>query len=123
MIHDKIRELRLSRKWTVQELADKVSVGKSAISKYENGDAHPRKQVLEDLAKAFNVSISELLDEPRPDQSQLFKYSPKIFEKIMDDARLLNEEDKQLLATTAWKLLELKKNQDAMKAVKERLSV
>lgn len=41
----------------------------------------------------------------------------------MDDARLLNEEDKQLLATTAWKLLELKKNQDAMKSAREQLVI
>lgn len=120
---NKIRELRLSRKWTVQELANKVGVVKSAISKYENGDASPRKHVIESLAKVFNVSITELLDEPSPEQSLSLRYSPKAFEKIMDDARLLDEESKQLLATTAWKLLELKKCQEAVKNAREKLSI
>lgn len=123
MLSKKLRELRLSRKWTVQELADKVQVGKSAISKYENGDATPRKPVLEELARVFGVSIAELLDEPTPELSMSNSYDPKSFEKIMSDARSLDEDSKKLLGTLAFKLLESKRYQQMVKSAQEQLTL
>jgi len=56
-----IRELREKRGLTQKELAEKVLVSGKAVSKWETGKGLPDISLLEDLAKALGVSVTELL--------------------------------------------------------------
>ncbi|PER90948.1 XRE family transcriptional regulator [Bacillus cereus] len=56
----RLKELRKVKKMTQQDLADKLELSKSLISKYENGAAKPSYEALEQLANTFDVSTDYL---------------------------------------------------------------
>ncbi|HJC71796.1 MAG TPA: helix-turn-helix domain-containing protein [Candidatus Ruthenibacterium merdavium] len=66
----KIRSLRLSRGWTQEQLAEYADLHVSYIVLLEKGANRATIETLEKLAKAFGISISELvhsLDETNDD--------------------------------------------------------
>ena len=59
---DRLRALRIENRLTLQELGDKVGLGKEAIYKYEKGIVvNPKRDLIAKLAKLFNVSPCYLL--------------------------------------------------------------
>ena len=69
-IRKKIRSLRLSRGWTQEQLAEYADLHVSYIVLLEKGANRATIETLEKLAKAFGISISELvhsLDETNDD--------------------------------------------------------
>ena len=56
-----IRQLREKNRLTQAQLAEKLQVSDKAVSKWENGRGYPDITLLEPLAKAFGVSVAELL--------------------------------------------------------------
>ncbi|MGN0383205.1 MAG: helix-turn-helix domain-containing protein [Eubacterium sp.] len=56
-----IKELREKRKITQKELAEKINVSDKTISKWETEKGLPDVTIIEDLAKALGISITELL--------------------------------------------------------------
>ena len=59
---DRLHQLRTENRLTMQELGDKVGLGKEAIYKYEKGIVvNPKRELIARLAKVFNVSPSYLL--------------------------------------------------------------
>lgn len=55
----KIKELRKNKGWSQQELANKLNVTQQQINRYENNQRILKKDFLEKLAIAFNVSMNE----------------------------------------------------------------
>lgn len=53
--------LRESNNLTQRELAQKLNVSDKAISKWENGKSMPKFELLEEMAKIFNVELIDLL--------------------------------------------------------------
>lgn len=60
MFGDILKELRLGKKLTQQQLADSIGLSKSAISMYENGKRVPELEILELFADFFNVDMNRL---------------------------------------------------------------
>ena len=56
-----IRELREKNRMTQSQLAEKLGVSDKAVSKWETGKGYPDITLLEPLAEAFRVSVTELL--------------------------------------------------------------
>ena len=56
-----IRELREKNRLTQAELAGKLCVSDKAVSKWETAKGYPDISLLEPIAKAFSVSITEIL--------------------------------------------------------------
>ena len=56
-----IKELREKKKITQVELARELNVSDKTISKWETGNGYPDITLLESIAKAFDISITELL--------------------------------------------------------------
>ena len=54
-IGNNIRKLRLEKKCTQQELANKSGVSLSALNKYERGERVPKIDTVEKIAEALNV--------------------------------------------------------------------
>jgi len=70
MIGDQIKRLRQERGLTQRELAQQLYVSYQAIGKWERGEATPNPETILKLAKIFDVSADELLDDvPRPSSS------------------------------------------------------
>lgn len=58
----KIKEFRLLRKLSQEDLGKKVDVTKSFISKVENEKTEPSLEMLNKIAEALNVDIVEFFD-------------------------------------------------------------
>jgi len=57
-----MRAARMERGLTQQELADKVGVARVTIARVEAALARPSIDLLENVAKALGVKLTELLD-------------------------------------------------------------
>lgn len=60
-----LRELRQRSGWTLEELAQKVSLSKSYLSRLEDGDRQPSLAALLALSRAFQVPLASLFPEGR----------------------------------------------------------
>ena len=56
-----IKELREKNHFTQAELAEKLCVSDKTVSKWETGKGYPDISLLEPIAKAFGVSVTELM--------------------------------------------------------------
>lgn len=63
-IGSKIKELRDKRGWDQDTLANKLSISRVSISRYESGARKANQDILFKLADVFNVSINEFFPMP-----------------------------------------------------------
>lgn len=69
-IGKKIKDARLAKGLTQQELGDLVGVQKSAIAKYENGRViNIKRSTMQKIASALNIRPSELLFDKTPEET------------------------------------------------------
>ena len=59
--NEKLQELRKQRGLTQEELAEKLYVSRTAISKWESGRGYPNIESLKAIAKFFSVTVDDLL--------------------------------------------------------------
>lgn len=62
-IKNKIKELRISKNLTQQQLADELHVTKQAISKWEKGKSVPDIASVESMSEFFGVSVDYLIND------------------------------------------------------------
>lgn len=101
----KIRQLRLSRGLTQEDLGNELGVSPQAVSKWESGTTMPDIQLLPEIAVLFGVSIDELFsmtDESRMDR----------IDNMLSHVRFLPEKDFE----DAERFLKEKRLEDAHKA-------
>ena len=67
---EKMQAVRLQKKISQTELAEKVGVSRRSIFAYENGDSVPRKNILRKLAQALDVTVAYLTDDDSDDPDQ-----------------------------------------------------
>ena len=60
-IGEKIQQLRKEKEWTQEQLAEKLFVSRTAVSKWESGKGYPNMESLKSISKLFSVSIDDLL--------------------------------------------------------------
>lgn len=58
---DKLKSLRLEKKLTQKQVADRIGLAISAVSSYESGSRYPSYEVLVQLARIFHVTTDYLL--------------------------------------------------------------
>ncbi len=59
--NEKLQELRKSKGLTQEELAEKLFVSRTAISKWESGRGYPSIDSLKEISHFFSVTIDELI--------------------------------------------------------------
>ena len=59
--NEKLQELRKQKGLTQEDLAEKLYVSRTAISKWESGRGYPNIESLKAIAKFFGVTVDELL--------------------------------------------------------------
>ena len=59
--NEKLQELRKHRGLTQEELAEKLFVSRTAVSKWESGRGYPSIDSLRAIAKFFSVTVDELI--------------------------------------------------------------
>lgn len=90
-IGDRIKQLRLARGWSLDELATAADniVTKQALSKYEKEQSQPSARVVTAIAKAFAVRPSLLIQE-EPAQVALIAYRKRATLKVRDRDQIEN---------------------------------
>lgn len=108
----KLKKLRQDSNMTQEELGKKINTSRSNIANYENDKNMPSVDILEKLAKIFNVSIDYLLgksDIKNPNKIDindmdiafssgikgLNKQNQEVLKNIMEGLLAKQEKDKQ----------------------------
>ena len=87
----KIKQLRLSRSMTQEQLAQRLGLTAQAISKWESGTNMPDIQMLPDISVIFGVSIDELF--AMTDESRMERIENMIYEvRFIPDAEFSQTE-------------------------------
>ncbi|QBX28212.1 helix-turn-helix domain-containing protein [Streptococcus pseudoporcinus] len=113
MIGNKIKELRKSHKFTLEELADNlnkkypdtINFNKGKISKWENNKEEPRLSSVKILADFFNVSLDYFNNEENGQPQILNIYNQledSRQEKVLDFAQVQLEEQKSSRVTSIF---------------------
>ena len=69
MFSEKLTKLRKENALTQEELAEKLGVTRQTISKWELGQTVPDKDGIVEMARVFNVTVDELLNEKKEEQT------------------------------------------------------
>ncbi len=96
---EKIKELRIERGWTQEELAKRCGYsGKSVISKTESLGNNVGTKKIAKIAKAFGVSPTSLIDweykeitDPRSDKSAVLSFLETADDNAIHQLRLYSD--------------------------------
>lgn len=64
-LNQKLKKYRLKAKLTQEEAAAKIFVTRTTISKYESGALTPSEEIIENLAKIYNIPKSKLINKDK----------------------------------------------------------
>ena len=59
--NEKLKQLRQNKQWTQEELAERLFISRTAVSKWESGRGFPSIDSLKAISQVFDISIDELL--------------------------------------------------------------
>lgn len=62
----RIRELRLAKGWSQEQLAEATGLSRDAVSRIERGDRSPSLDTLNLVARALGTSLPQLVDVEEP---------------------------------------------------------
>lgn len=93
----RIRDIRKSKKWTLDHLADLVGTSKGHLSDIETDKREPSTKMLGDIAKALGVTEIELIGASNETDAALAE--------ILTDFMKLSEEDRLAVARHARSLV------------------
>lgn len=68
LVCDRVRSLRKSKGWTLEQLASLSGVSRSMLSQIERGAASPTLGVAFRIAQAFGMTLGDLVESPQPRQ-------------------------------------------------------
>ena len=80
---NRITELRKAKKWTQEQLAEKLAVSSQAVSKWENDSSMPDIGLLVKIAELFSVSNDYLLGKKAEAVVEMTKASKKDINKLV----------------------------------------
>jgi len=73
LVGERVRSLRLNRRWSLDELAGRSGVSKGMLVQIEAGRTNPSIGTLVRIADAFGVTVARLVEEKRPPEVQVTK--------------------------------------------------
>lgn len=94
---ENLRKLRKERKLSMDALAEKAGTSKQVLSRYENGERVPKISMVQKLADALGVSISELSGEVFEIKANIpvQHYRGGLADRLAE--AVLNEEDDEIM--------------------------
>ncbi|MGG0744640.1 helix-turn-helix domain-containing protein [Priestia megaterium] len=81
MLGDRIKEMRLQKRYSITRLAEKAQISKSYLSQIEKGaNSNPSLQMLHKIAASLGTSVDYLIDET----NEHMEAAPYITEEWME---------------------------------------
>lgn len=100
----RLKELRLKKKESLQEVADAISASKAHVWELETGKSrNPSAELLTKLANHFHVSVAQLLGED-PNSP---KEDPELV-AMFRDLKSLTKRDREILRSTIISMKKIK---------------
>lgn len=103
-IGNNIKEMRIKRNMTQQELGDKLYVSDKTVSSWESGRTEPDINILSDVAKALDCSFLSLVFDSKNNNTELefkikasLREQDRVLDLIKDDSLLLNDENQEAI--------------------------
>lgn len=98
-ISEKIRDIRLKKGLTLEELGDKINFNYSNLSKIERGVRTPTLELLEKLAEFYDVPLSYFFGEEADIPDELKKYGVEwiTFVEEMTEKNITPDEIKAIM--------------------------
>ena len=95
-MHEKIRTLRKERKWSQAELAQKLGVHTTHISRIESPKFSPSLELLRKMAEVFEVTADYLIFESMDNLGPINLQDKSLYEKmkLVDD---LEDNDRSII--------------------------
>lgn len=101
---DKLREARLQKGLTQEQLAQQIGVAKSTLTGYEKGNREPDVFKIKRILEILEVDSDYLLGVSRePEQKEVTENRPEGY-------TLLNAESKKIVDNLVTQLLEMQEN-------------
>ncbi len=126
-VGQRIKEWRLRRGYTQEDLASKVGIINQRIYEYEQGRAAVSLEMLDEIAKVLSISITDLLPETRENENSEAELSRLIEEyKKIKSQELRNVLIKSLfesIQVCKEKVKRVEKMRIAKNLVKEGISI
>jgi transcriptional regulator with XRE-family HTH domain len=133
-----VRERRVAKGWTQQQLGDKCGLTKTSISRIERGEAIPRGATVNKLAKVLEIALKRVSSQSLEDDlmeglDSLDKKIEMMMEKVSGFERRLNEisqprdvprgsDDADTLSNSVASLIQGHKDtQDRLQAMEQRI--
>lgn len=92
----KLKEIRKSKHFTQQDIAEKLNCDVTTYARYENGDRNPPLEILIKLSDVFDVSLDYLVGRQNFNESRLtlkeralLSASQNADERATDDAIMI----------------------------------
>lgn len=82
-----LKEARMGKELTQEQLAEKLNVSAAAVSKWERGRCLPDIAKLQDLARALDLSVLELLDAKRQESAVPRQELADVYAKTLEAAQ------------------------------------
>lgn len=64
-VHDIIRKLREEKRWSQEEMANRVGMSKNGYAKVERGESRPSLDRLEKITQVLGIEMTELFNEDK----------------------------------------------------------
>ena len=74
-LHERIKQLRKEAGLSQEELAAKIFVSRTLITKYESGSVFPTEENIKKMADVFGVDVSEILNDEEKDRIIVDSYN------------------------------------------------
>ena len=101
---ERLKSLRLQKRLSQAQLADKIGVHHTHIGRYERDESKPLSKHLRTLADALEVSTDYLLNGTEEDAA-ITNFKDREFLEIFKEAEQLNEEQKEFVKKVVSALL------------------
>ena len=114
---EKLRELRVNSGYTQQQVADVLDCSRSTYTYYETGKSSPDLPTLVMLAKIFNVSIAELLEEEK--SSTMVRDSGRALPRKKTVSHIYDLNPDELSLISYYRVLSEKEKEEILAHVRE----
>lgn len=112
LLHERIKDLRLSRNLTQEQLAQELHISRSAYALYETGKRQLGYDILCTIADFYQVNIDYLFRTEQIIPSNYFIYLWKNETYLKNFPNWILEEKKTSTGCCSWNIIEQLKNQN-----------
>lgn len=91
-VPERLRDIRILKHYTVEDLADRLGITKQAVSKYETGRTIPSTDILNRILEVFSLPPGYLTKEdilPRDMSAVFYRKNNRTASKAIDEAQVV----------------------------------